>query len=163
MGHSLDEILAEIADGDMVHVAMVSNQDNGLGSYTTGDLEFHPSTGGVFLGGPPFRPARLQSDSSRPLEMLLSDRKRVIDPPPAPNTFGGGPRQPFDADNTEKVGVLITLGVAPHVMQLSLFGTTTLVTLSPMGNLLVGLGPSLSNSAAGVFAVAFLGVTRPPH
>jgi hypothetical protein len=47
-------------------------------------------------------------------------------------------------------------------MQLSLFGGTSLVTLSPMGNLLAGLGPSLSNSAAGLFVLAFLGVTRRP-
>jgi hypothetical protein len=48
-------------------------------------------------------------------------------------------------------------------MHVSVFGTTSLVTLSPMGNLLVGVGPSLSNSAAGVFVVAFLGITRAPH
>jgi hypothetical protein len=163
MGHSLDEILAEAAEGDIVQVAMVSNQDNGIASYTLGGLEFHAATGGVILDGPPFRPARLQSNSSQPLEMFLSDRKLSIDPPPAPNTFGSSPRQPFNANDTEKVGVLISLGLSPHVMHLSVFGTTSLVTLSPMGNLLVGLGPSLSNSAAGVFVVAFLGITRPPH
>jgi hypothetical protein len=58
--------------------------------------------------------------------------------------------------------VTISLGVLPHVMRLSLFGGTSLVTLNPMGNLLAGLGPSLSDSAAGLFVVAFLGVTRRP-
>jgi len=163
MGHSLDEILAEAAEGDTVQVVMVSNQDNGIGSYTQGGLEFHAATGGVILGGPPFRPARLESTSSQPLEMFLSDRKLSIDPPPAPNTFGIGPRQPFNANDTEKVGVRISLGLTPHLMQLSLFGSTSLVSLSPMSNLLVGLGPSLSNSAASVFVVAFLGITRPPR
>jgi|SRR5215217_92150 hypothetical protein len=160
MGRSLDEILAETRSGDIVHITMVSNQDNGIASYTVGGLEFHPATGGVLIDGPPFRPARLQS--SQPLEMFLSDRKLSIDPPPAPNSFGGGPRQPFNANDTEKVGVTISLGLLPHVMQLSLFGGTSLVTLSPMGNLLAGLGPSLSNSAAGLFVLAFLGVTRRP-
>jgi hypothetical protein len=163
MGHSLDEILAEVADGDIVQVAIASNQDNGIASYTLGGLEFHAATGGVLLDGPPFRPARLQSISSQPLEMFLSDRKLAIDPPPPPGSFGRTPRQPFNANDTEKVGVSISLGVLPHVMHLSLFGGTSLVTLSPMGNLLVGLGPSLSDSAAGVFVVAFLGITRPPR
>jgi len=163
MGQSLDQILAQVGDGDTVNVTIVSNQDNGIASYAVGGLEFHPATGGVILGGPLFRPARLVSNASQPFEMFFSDRRLNIDPPPAPGSFGGGPRQPFNANATEKLGVSISLGTSPLVMRLTVFGGTSLVTLSPMGDLLVGLGPSLGESAAGVFVVAFLGITRPPH
>ena len=44
-----------------------------------------------------------------------------------------------------------------HVMQLAVFGTQSVVRLSPVGDLLVGLGPSLALSAAGVFIVACIG------
>jgi hypothetical protein len=163
MGQSLDQILAQVADGDTVNVTMVSNQDNGIASYAVGGLVFHKATGGVIFGGPPFRPARLQSNATQPFEMFFSDRKLSIDPPPPPGTFGHGPRQPFSARATEKLGMSISLGGSVHVMQLTVFGSTSSVMLSPMGDLLVGLGPSLGHSAAGVFVVAFTGIIRPPH
>lgn len=163
MGQSLDQILAQVGDGDIVNVTMVSNQDNAIASYAVGGLVFHKATGGLVVGGPLFRPARLASDEGRPFTMFFSDRKLGIDPPPAPGTFGGGPRQPFNANATEKLGMSISVGTNSHVMQLAVFGSKSLVTLSPMGDLLVGLGPSLGHSAAGVFVVAFEGIIRPPH
>ena len=95
--------------------------------------------------------------------MFFGDRKLSIDPAPAPGSFGSGPRQPFNANATEKLGASISLGASPHVMQLAVFGSKSLVTLSPMGDLLVGPGPSLGNSAASVFGVAFLGIARSPR
>lgn len=161
MGQSLDQILEQVGDGDTVNVVMVSNQDNGIASYAVGGLVFHAATGDVVFGGPPFRPASLQSPEGEPLKMYFSDRKLDIDPPPTPGTFGHTPRQPFNANETEDLGVSIFLGT--HVMRVAVFGSQSFVQLSPMGDLLVGLGPSLGNSAAGVFVVAFLGITRPPH
>ncbi len=162
MGQSLDQILAQVADGDSVNVTLASNQDNGIVGYAIGGLVFHKSTGGVFVGGPPLRLARLASNPGQELLFFFSDRKLNIDPPPAPGTFGNSPRQPFNANATEGLGMSITLGT-PHVMELAVFGGKSLVSLSPMGDLLVGLGPSLGNSAAGVFVVAFTGIVRPPH
>ncbi len=162
MGQSLDQILAEVGDGDTVNVTLVSNQDNGIASYAVGGLVFHKSTGGVILGGPPLRPGRLASNPGQELQMFFSDRMLNIDPPPATGTFGSGPRQPFNANATEKLGVSISL-FGTHVMELDVFGGKSFVTLSTMGDLLVGLGPSLGHSAAGVFVVAFTGIVRPPH
>jgi hypothetical protein len=48
-------------------------------------------------------------------------------------------------------------------MELAVFGTKSPVALSPMGDLLVGLGPSLGHSAAGVFVVAFTGLAKAAH
>ena len=162
MGQTLDQILAQVAEGDTVNVAMASNQDNGIVGYAVGGLLFHAATGGVIFNGPPFRPARLASAPGQELQFFFSDRMLNIDPPPPPGGFGRSPRQPFNANATEKLGMSISVG-SPHVMQLQVFGGTSLVSLSTMGDLLVGLGPSLGNSAAGVFVVAFLGITRPPH
>ena len=162
MGQSLDQILSQVGDGNTVNVAMASNQDNGIVAYAVGGLVFHKATGGVIFNGPPFRPARLESVPGQELLMYFSDRHLNIDPPPPPGGFGPGARQPFNANATEKLGMSISVG-SPHVMQLAVFGSKSLVTLSPMGDLLVGLGPSLGHSAAGVFVVAFLGITVPPH
>ena len=56
MGQSLDQILAQVSDGDTVNVTMVSNQDNGIASYAVGGLVFHKATGGIIFGGPRFHP-----------------------------------------------------------------------------------------------------------
>ena len=152
MTQTLDQMLAGAINGDIVNVAMVSNQDNGIASYAEGGLVFHPATGGVVLGGPRFHPARLESTATEPLEMFFSDRKI----PP-------GTKQPFNANATEKLGMSISLGAGAHVMRLEVFGSKSFVTLNPMGDLLVGLGPSLGHSAAGVFVVTFLGILRRPH
>jgi hypothetical protein len=162
MGQTLDQILTQVGDGDQVGITLASNQDNGIVGYAVGDLVFHKASGGVVRGGPIFRPARLESSQGQELHFFFSDRKLDIDPPAPPGSFGHTPRQPFNANATEKLGMTISLG-SPHVMQLAVFGTRSLVTLSPMSDLLVGVGPSLGNSAAGVFVVAFTGIFRPPR
>jgi hypothetical protein len=144
MGQSLDQILADTADGGSVNVTIVSNEDDGVASYAVGDL--------VFRKGnlEERRPGFLERDPVAPFfSMFFSDRAANIPPP-------GSGLQRFRADETEQLGVSIQLGTTgTHVMQLTVFGTTSPVTLSPMGDLLVGLGPSLSRSAAGVFVVSF--------
>lgn len=142
MGQSLDQILADTADGGSVNVTIVSNEDDGVASYAVGDLVFHKGN------LEERRPAFLEPDPAAPFfSMFFSDRATDIPP------LG---LQRFRADETEQLGVSIQLGTTgTHVMQLKVFGTTSPVTLSPMGDLLVGLGPSLSRSAAGVFVVSF--------
>jgi hypothetical protein len=153
MGQSLDQILGQIGNGDSVGVTIASNQDNGIASYAVGSLTFQK--GDLAHNVPSFLV------SGQPFAMFFSDRLLNIDPPPAPGTFGNSPRQPFNANETEKLGVSIRLDT--QVMQLSVFGTQSPVKLSPMGDLLVGLGPSLGRSAAGVFIVSFTGFSRQPH
>jgi hypothetical protein len=162
MGQNLDQILTQVGDGDSVNVTLASNQDNGIVGYAVGSLVFHKASGGVVIGHPVFRPARLASNPGQELQFFFSDRKLDIDPPPPPGSFGRSPRQPFNANAIEKLGMTISLG-SPHVMELAVFGTKSLVTLSAMSDVLVGVGPSLGNSAAGVFTVAFTGISRPPR
>lgn len=142
MGQSQDQILAQANDRDTVGATIVSNQDNGIASYAVGFLQ-------VTLGNLEKRlPTFLVSDA--PFQMYFSDR-----------TADG---QPFNANETENLGVSIQIGLTGgHVMELAVFGTKSPVTLSPMGDLLVGLGPSLGNSPAGVYVVAFSGLTKATH
>ena len=161
MRQSLDQILEEVREGDSVNVTMVSNQDNGIVGYADGRLRFRNATGGVLFGGPRYQPARLESVAEKELLFYFSDRMLDIDPPPVQGDFGKTPRQPFNANATEKLGMSIFVGT-PHVMQLAAFGHKSFVTLSPMSDLLVGVGPSLGQSAAGVVVVAFTGIVRAP-
>lgn len=157
MGKSLDQILDEAVEGSIVTVALASNQNDGVATYAAGDLVFHAAAGGA--QGPTFRPTRLQSE--QPFTMFFSDRRLDIDPPAAPGTFGHAPRQPFSANAPERLGLSITLQLGTTVMQLAVFGSKSNVSLKPVGDLLVGLGPSLSKSgAAGVFVLAFLSVRK---
>src|SRR6185312_9386700 len=118
MGQTLDQILAQVRDGDSVSVTLASNQDNGIVGYAVGSLVYHVSSGGVVVGGPPFRLARLASSPGQELQMFFSDRKLDIDPPPAPGSFGRSPRQPFNANATEKLGMTVSVGTQ-HVMELA--------------------------------------------
>ncbi len=159
MGQSLAQILAEVGEGDIVNTTLVSNEDDGIASYAVGGLSFHPATGGILFNGPRFRPARLTATG---FTMFFSDRKLAIDPPAPPGQFGQSPRQPFNANATETLGVSMTLGLTP-IIELAVFGSKSRFVLNPMGDLLVGLGPSFGHSAGSVFVVAFTGIVRPPH
>ena len=144
MGQSLDQILANAADNDTVGVTIVSNQDNGIASYAVGSLRV--TKGNLEKRIPTF----LVSDPNSPFRMYFSDR-----------TANG---QPFNTNLTENLGVSIQVRLAGGpLMELAVFGTQSPVTLSPMGDLLFGLGPSLGHSAAGVFVVAFTGLAEAPH
>ena len=143
MGQSLDQMLAGAIDGvSRVNVTIASNEDDGVASFAQGQLVFH--AGNLEKG----LPASLQPDPGVTFTMFFSDRHTGL--------------QPFAADQTEQLGVSITLGTTgAHVMHLAVFGTNSPVRLSPMGDLLVGLGPSLSRSAAGVFVASFKLPDRP--
>jgi len=148
MGQSLDQILAQSVDGSRVNVTIASNEDDGVASFAQGQLVLH--RGNLEKG----IPSSLEPDPGVTFTMYFSDRRTSL---PGTQTL-----QPFRADETEQLGVSIELGTTgTHVMQLAVFGTKSPVSLSPMGDLLVGLGPSLSRSAAGVFVASFELPDRP--
>lgn len=164
MGKSLDQILAEVSEGDKVGVSIVTNQDNGTATYAVGDLIYHPAS----MIGPFMRPARLSTTGGEPLKYFFSDRMLDIDPPPPPGNFGNSPRQPFSANSTDKLGVSISLHfLGNRVVKFTLhsWGNATFsVPTEPRGNLLVGIGPPIGNASDhAVYVVAFTGITRPPH
>jgi len=162
MGKNLDQILAEVGDGDSVGVTIVTNQDNGIASYAVGSLIYHPGS----LTGPFFRPPRLSTTGGEPLNFYFSDRMLDIDPPASPGGFGHSPRQPFSANAIDKLGVSVSLHSGPRVVKFTFHswdGGTVSVAMESQGNLLVGLGPPLGNSPHAVYLVSFTGVSRPPR
>ena len=161
MGKSLDQILAEVGNGDRVGVTIVTNQDNGIASYATGDLVYHPGS----LIGTFFLPARLSTTGGEPLKYYLSDRMLNIDGPPAPGGLAV-PRQPFSADATDQLGVSVSSFGTPVIkFTLHSWGNVTFsLAMESRGNLLVGVGPPVGNlTDQAVYVVSFTGVFRGPH
>jgi hypothetical protein len=162
MGLSLEGIIAAAANGDSVGVSIITNQDNGIGTFSEGSLLYKAASGGQVLGGPRFVPATLSSPA---LKMYISSRRLDIDPAPA-GGFGVSPRQPFSANATEVLGVKITPGFGQPAMTIKLFKNSVTVPLNPiMGNLLVGVSPPFGtqHSPEAVWVVAFTEIIRPPH
>ena len=102
MGQSLNQILGESADNARVNVTIASNEDDGVASYAVGSLVIHK--GNLENRLPTFL------ESSPDLDMFFSDRLLAIDPG-QPGGFAPPPRQPFDANATEKLGVSIQVGL----------------------------------------------------
>jgi hypothetical protein len=162
MGKNLEQILAEVSGGDKVSITIVTNQDDGIVSYATGSVIYHPAA----LIGPFFRPARLSTTGGEPLKSYFGNRMLDIDPPAAPGTFGPSPRQPFSANALDKLGVSISLGLGPRTVKFTLHSwenATFSVSMESRGNLLVGLGAPVGNlTDHAVYVVSFNGVLRPP-
>lgn len=167
MGKNLEQIFAEASDGAQVSVTIVTNQDNGVASYASGNLTHHARIVNLGVNNPFIRPARLSTTGGEPLKYFFSDRLLDIDPPPDPGSFGNSPRQPFSANATDKLGVSISRNsFGPPVVKFTLhsWGNVTFsVSMEARGNLLVGVGPPIGGqSDHAVYVIAFTGVFRPP-
>jgi hypothetical protein len=106
MGKSFEQILndlsaANASSGTRIGVTVVTNQDNGIGSYATGVLLYHPAS----IVGWVSRPARLSTTGGAPLEYFFSDRADVQTAPGA-----GSLTQPFSVKATDKLGMSISKG-----------------------------------------------------
>jgi hypothetical protein len=162
MGKSLEQLFASGSEGRTVDVSIVTNQDNLVVSYASGTLNYHPPVDsgiGVPIGSRPFHiSARLSTTGGKPLDIFFSDRRLDIDPhePTPAGSFGnaGLPRQPFSANNTDKIGVSISQNLfSPPVAKFTLLSwdnATYTVALESRGNLLVGVGPG-----AAVYVISF--------
>jgi hypothetical protein len=164
---NLEDVLNQAkVDGSLVHITIVSNQDNGLASYAVGDLIFHPATGGEVLdraGAPRRNPRPAHMESATPLRMFFSDRRLDIDPPSPP--LGHDPRQPFSANATEALGVSVAPGFGDHQtirVSITVFGNSSTFNMERRGNLYVGVGPPLGPSPEAVYVLAFTGIAIPP-
>ena len=163
MGMNLEEVLTEAKKGSLVNITIVSNQNNGIASYAEGSLLFHPATPPSIVFGGRLQPASMKSTS--PLKMFFSDRRINIDPPPVQGSFGVAPRQPFNANDPENLGLTVNPGLDDHQtisISINVFGNSVKFNLERMGDLYVGVGPSLSESSGAVFVLAFIGIRNPP-
>jgi hypothetical protein len=146
MGKSLEQLFASSSEGKTVNVSIVTNQDNLVVSYASGTLNYYPPVSGIDtpIGSRPIRiSAKLSTTGGKPLDIFFSDRRLDIDP----GSFGnaGLPRQPFSANNTDKIGVSISQNLfSPPVAKFTLLSwdnATYTVALESRGNLLIGVGP----------------------
>jgi len=69
MGISLQEVVADAGENDNVGVTVVTLQDDGLASYASGTLLFHPGSGAGVLGGV-HRAPRLTTTGTKALDTL---------------------------------------------------------------------------------------------
>jgi hypothetical protein len=167
MGKSLDQVFAEAVDGAQIGITIVTNQDDGIASYATGQLIHHARIANLSVDNPFIRPARLSTTGGDPLQYFFSDRRLDIDQPGPAGSFGHTPRQPFSANAIDKLGVSITRNsFGPPVVRFTLhsWGNVTFsVSMESRGNLLVGVGPAIGGQTDhAIYAVAFTGIFRPP-
>ena len=154
--------LQALGEGASVDVTVVSLQDNGLASYALGQLQYSR------VG--PFRVEELSTRGGRPLLHLFSNRLfRVGEPPPPGPILDDRPQQPFSILNADQLGLsfrqqFFVRGqpVDPNPVAeftlLSHANTTITVSTQPMGDLLIGSGPSVGDP---VFLFAFTKVFGP--
>ena len=160
---NLDQVLTEAKDGQLVNVTLVSNQNNGIVSYAEGSLSFHPQTGGTVLDGPKLRPAHMEPAS--PLKMVFSYRRPYIVPV---GGFGAISPQQFDANQPESLS-LSMMSLADHqtisvsIKVTHILGKSVKFDMKQMGDLFVGVGPSLGQSSGAVFVLAFTGIIPMIH
>ncbi len=114
VGQNIDQLLETArarGAGAKIDVTLVTNQDDGFVTYNIGTLAFHH--------GPAFAPIRAQTDSfatdaNAPLTRYMSYERLSIDPPPplppagSDPPFPPTPRQPFNANALEKVGLSLS-------------------------------------------------------
>lgn len=162
MGVSLEQILAEGADGATVGVTIVTNQDNGIASYAVGALIYHVGVAAEFKPGGVAHSKPASLETAVPLAFYFSDR---LGPPV---NQGGGIHlvtQPFSANNIDELGVSITFGVGHlHIAKFTFIswgGSVASIPLESRGNLLFGLGPPLGNSPNALYVIAFNSITPP--
>lgn len=163
MAINLEQILTTANAQSSVQITLVSNQNDGIASYTEGALLFHPQSGGIVLGRP-IRPAHMES--THPLNMFFSDRKLAIDPPPPPGQFGISPRQHFNANQPESLTLAVSVSPGEHEkisVNIGVFNNSVKFSMDRLGDLYVGIGPSLGQSSGTAFILAFIGVTNPPR
>jgi hypothetical protein len=140
---NIDQVLTkalELGQGAKVDVTLVTNQPSGVVSYATGQLVYYPAS----QIGTIYRFERLSTSRGDALKYYFSDRLRDVDPPQLVPL----PRQPFNVDATDKLGMSLSKslsGMAAKFTLVSWQNTTFTVVLNPLGDLLVGLGPAIGN------------------
>ncbi|HVZ41297.1 MAG TPA: hypothetical protein VHI13_18605 [Candidatus Kapabacteria bacterium] len=163
MGKSYEEVMKElrgIGATGRVTVSVAANHDNGVISYATGTLRYYPAYTMRFMRVP----ERLATDSSNPLITYFSDRRLDIDPEPGPHLRMD--RQPFSANEVDKLGMVISRSILPAELDVTFIliswgNATVSMSLEPRENLLVGAEPSdETGKPTGVITISFGDVTQ---
>lgn len=164
MGKSYIQILEEARKkvNVSVKITIVSNQDNGIVGYTTGDIYFSlGSPGKVTKDGKTvgFHPDEFNANK---LEYYFSDRMLDVEPPPLPGSggFGHSAKQPFSTKAADNLGVTISqdsFGRPVAKFVLHSWGDTTFnIPLEVQDNLLIGVGQPVGTNTDHAFYIIAL-------
>ncbi len=166
MPNAIDDVFnaaAAFGKSATVTVTLVTNQSDGIASYTTGRLRFHPAE---FVGWV-YRFERLSTTGANPLAYTFSNRFV-----PAGEVSPGVPilsSQPFDIDQSVRLGLSLTrsrLGGTPYLLKCTLIDHGNVAFAVPLeinGDVLVGVGPPVGNRATqAVYVVALSDVLHDP-
>ena len=126
----------------LVSVTLATNQENGIVSYATGTLRYHPpfNEGGI----PVPQTERLESVDA--LDYYFSD---VVTFWPGPHGGCGGTKQPFaPKQRGDKLGLLIRPRALTAVLTLESWDNARFtVPMERKGDVLVGIGSPVGNNA----------------
>ncbi len=140
----------------IVRVTLATNQDDGIVSYCTTDLVYHPAEGD---GDESLEPTPyIQSN------YLFSDRKSLVGSPPSPGQFDDRSSQPFSTGAADRLGVRLqwnnprsaTLGLT-----LLTWGNASFqVEMRPQDKLLEGTGLAIGHRTKNAgYLLSFQSVT----
>jgi len=162
------DALKSAANGGLIKVTIVSNQDNGIVSYITGNLNYLASFEGSnvpCLTAPSLNAANLNQGY---LGALFSDRFVPVKTPPG--SLSPNPTQPFDYGQSDAMGITIKEinGVIIATFDLIKWKTQFTVNLKEQeqqkGTLLYGNGNAVgnkNNSYSALYVIAFTGTGQP--
>ncbi|MEO6818704.1 MAG: hypothetical protein ABI204_03180 [Ginsengibacter sp.] len=166
---SIKKVLNEARDGDKVQVTIVTNQNDGIASYTVGTMKFKSRSTGLEPGPQPFH-SQYFTSTPESLTTYFSDRFIDIN---AANSHSGPPsihvplNQPFSINATEHPEItlsstnILSFGL-PLSLTINIFGHKHVIHLQEMGDVLVGEGQILwGNVPNAVYIVAFTKLSTP--
>jgi len=159
--------LSDASKGNFISVTVTSNQDNGIVTYMTGNLEYYKAGGGKILVTTGLQTASTNTQylNAGPLQALFSDRFV----PPTPGTLSAA-TQPFNLNAPDKVGLAISQDIIRDTITatftLESWGNATFsvsLQVQPNGDLLFGSGTAAGNKNPNpaLYTIAFTGTVAP--
>jgi hypothetical protein len=159
MGLTLDEAFAQaknLPGRVWANITLVTNQGNGIVSYSQGALDFHPSTHHL-----PDPPNERFDTGGNFLPYLFSDRTFKVGEVPE-GAFDVRKDQPFSIQAPDKLGLSLAyqIGKARARFTLANWGNTHFdVYLQPMAGVLYGEGSPIGNGATtALYVIAITGL-----
>jgi hypothetical protein len=135
---------------------LVSNEADGVVGYSYGRLVLHPGSDFDAIKKTLPRAPRLttvHNDPESGFRLYFSNRLVAAE-------------QPFSAKETMALGIALDYGPISTILELKFFdwgGGSFRVAMEKRGDLLCGLGPSLSASSEALYVMAFTGLARDPN
>jgi hypothetical protein len=160
---NIDQVIEQMPTlGDIyAYATLVSNEADGVVGYSHGRFVLHPGSNfDAIKKTLPQAPRLTTGDTPEDgFKLYFSNRFAGNDELP-------GYEQPFSRKETMQLGVALDYGPISIIMELKFFdwgGGSFRVVMEKRGDLLCGLGPSLSASSQALYVMAFTGTGKDPN